>query len=301
MSPRWRSALGSERNRPKRCVQNAPRVVQVFWPPSRHPPAASSLVAVERIPARSLPASGSDQPWHHVCSPLAIFVRNRSCCSGVPKPNSVGASRKIPFCVTRCAARPRRSTPPRRSATPRGWRRARRTPRATTPRRTGRRRAAVPIRGGGRNHPGCRRSAAARPGRWRPATPGPRPGTPAPPGSTTGPCGGRTYSPPPFLGDSHTDCSAASGGRATGSQFGGSGDGCSWSSEGVAFGGVAGVGGGGAWCECRRRGTSGGGFGVHGPATAGRGICVGAAGAGVSTECVVSRGTGGDPGRDRSR
>jgi hypothetical protein len=30
--PRWRSAVGSLRNRPKRWVQNAPRVVQVFCP-----------------------------------------------------------------------------------------------------------------------------------------------------------------------------------------------------------------------------------------------------------------------------
>ena len=30
VSPRWRSASGSLRNSPKRCVQNAPRVVHVF-------------------------------------------------------------------------------------------------------------------------------------------------------------------------------------------------------------------------------------------------------------------------------
>ena len=29
------------------------------------------------MPARSLPAFGSDQPWHHVCSPAAIFGRMR--------------------------------------------------------------------------------------------------------------------------------------------------------------------------------------------------------------------------------
>ena len=33
------------------------------------------------IPARSLPAFGSDHPWHHVCVPDAIVARMRSCCS----------------------------------------------------------------------------------------------------------------------------------------------------------------------------------------------------------------------------
>ncbi len=40
--PRWRSASGSLRKRPKRCVQNAPRVVHVFWPDK--PPAARGVV-----------------------------------------------------------------------------------------------------------------------------------------------------------------------------------------------------------------------------------------------------------------
>ena len=45
-----------------------------------------------------------DQPWHHVSSADAIFGRMRSRCSSVPSSNNVGASRKIPFCVTRCGA-----------------------------------------------------------------------------------------------------------------------------------------------------------------------------------------------------
>src|SRR5262249_5679679 len=71
---------------------------------SRQPSFASSRAAHELIPARSLPAFGSDQPWHHVSSPDAIFRRMRSCCSLVPSSNSVGASRKMPFWVTRCGA-----------------------------------------------------------------------------------------------------------------------------------------------------------------------------------------------------
>jgi hypothetical protein len=85
-------------------VQNAPRVVHVFCPLSRQPPRASSRTALDWMPARSLPAFGSDQPWHHVCSPDAILRKMRACCSGVPNSKIVGASRKMPFCVTRCGA-----------------------------------------------------------------------------------------------------------------------------------------------------------------------------------------------------
>ena len=76
--PRWRSAAGSVRNRPKRWVQNAPRVVHVFWPESRQPPAASSRTPRLWMPARSEPAFGSDQPWHQRSSAAAIRGRIRS-------------------------------------------------------------------------------------------------------------------------------------------------------------------------------------------------------------------------------
>ena len=78
--PLCRSLSGSERNNPKRCVQNAPRVVHVFWPFSSQPP--STLVARLWMPARSLPALGSDHPWHHSSSAAAMRGRMRSCCSG---------------------------------------------------------------------------------------------------------------------------------------------------------------------------------------------------------------------------
>jgi len=50
-------------------------VVQVFWPVSRQPPAASSRTAREVKLARSDPALGSDQPWHHRSSAAAIRGR----------------------------------------------------------------------------------------------------------------------------------------------------------------------------------------------------------------------------------
>ena len=102
--PRWRSASGSVRNSPNRWVQNAPRVVHVFCPVTRQPPASSSRTARLLMPARSLPASGSLQPWHHRSSAAAMRGRMRSCCSGVPNSKTVGASRKMPFWVTRWGA-----------------------------------------------------------------------------------------------------------------------------------------------------------------------------------------------------
>ena len=56
------------------------------------------------MPARSLPASGSDQPWHQISAADAIGGRNRAFCSSVPNSNMVGASRKIPFWLTRSGA-----------------------------------------------------------------------------------------------------------------------------------------------------------------------------------------------------
>jgi hypothetical protein len=82
-------------------VQNAPRVVHVFWPFSRQPPSTRSARLV--IDARSLPAPGSDHPWHHRSSAAAMRGR-RASCSGFPNSNSVGARRKMPFWVTRCGA-----------------------------------------------------------------------------------------------------------------------------------------------------------------------------------------------------
>ena len=80
----------------------APREHQVFcpfstkWSPSR--------MAFVEIDARSLPESGSDQPWAQISSPEAMPGRKRSCWSCVPKANSVGPSSVMPLVLTRPGA-----------------------------------------------------------------------------------------------------------------------------------------------------------------------------------------------------
>ena len=102
MSPECRGASGSERKSPNAQSANTARVLQVFCPLSTQPP--STLVAVLRMAARSLPAPGSDQACDQMSSPQAIRGRSRFCCSSVPNSKMVGASRKMPFCPTRRGA-----------------------------------------------------------------------------------------------------------------------------------------------------------------------------------------------------
>ena len=68
-----RALSGSVRKSPNRWVQNAPRVVHVFWPSSTQPPSTRRALLVTL--ARSLPAFGSDQPWHQRSSPAAMRRR----------------------------------------------------------------------------------------------------------------------------------------------------------------------------------------------------------------------------------
>jgi hypothetical protein len=89
---------------PKHQSANAPRLAQVFWPERRQPSPPALRVARERMAARSLPASGSDQPWHQISSPAAIGGRNRSFWAGVPNSSRVGPSKKMPFWLTRLGA-----------------------------------------------------------------------------------------------------------------------------------------------------------------------------------------------------
>ncbi len=104
--PRWRWASGSVRNSPKIQWAKAPREHHVFCPLSTHasPSPVDRTVARLRMAARSLPASGSDHPWHQTSAPEAMAGRYRAFCCGVPNSNSVGARRKMPFCPTRVGA-----------------------------------------------------------------------------------------------------------------------------------------------------------------------------------------------------
>ena len=80
----------------------APREHQVFCPFNTK--WSSSRSARVAMAARSLPASGSDQPWAQISAPEAMAGRKRSCCSGVPKANRVGASCEMPLVLTRPGA-----------------------------------------------------------------------------------------------------------------------------------------------------------------------------------------------------
>ncbi len=52
---------------------NCAFVVHTFWPVIRKPP--SSRTARAWIPARSEPAAGSENSWHHTSSPVSIGPR----------------------------------------------------------------------------------------------------------------------------------------------------------------------------------------------------------------------------------
>ena len=92
---------------PKHHSAKAPRLAQVFCPLSSQPSPVAVRTARERMPARSLPASGSDHPWHQISSPDAIGGRKRAFWASVPYSSIVGARRKMPFWLTRFGARAR--------------------------------------------------------------------------------------------------------------------------------------------------------------------------------------------------
>ena len=46
--------------------------------------------------AKSDPAPGSENPWHHQISPLEIFGKNSFFCSSVPNSKRTGPSIEIP-------------------------------------------------------------------------------------------------------------------------------------------------------------------------------------------------------------
>src|SRR3970040_297875 len=69
-------------------------LVQTFWPLMTYQ-SPSRTARVWRL-AMSLPASGSEKPWHQSSSALRILPRCRALCAGVPWVMSVGPSMEMP-------------------------------------------------------------------------------------------------------------------------------------------------------------------------------------------------------------
>ncbi len=175
--PRWRWDSGSVRKMPKH--QSAPhRPAGPDLLPVQHP-----LVAVQAGGAADrrqvaagvglAPGLGPDDlaGRHRRQEPLLLGLGAHLHDRGAEQEDAVLVD------PARCA-RPG-STPPRRSAIRGSRSRGRRTRRATTPPTSGRRPAWPPSDGAARTLRRCRSSAAACPGRWPPATRGPRHGRPA--------------------------------------------------------------------------------------------------------------------------
>src|SRR3954469_25505874 len=82
--------------------------VQTFWPLRTHPPStAEALVDTE---AKSEPAPGSLNSWHHSSSAERIFDSHRAFCSCDPCASSVGPARFTPIRPTSSGARARASS-----------------------------------------------------------------------------------------------------------------------------------------------------------------------------------------------
>ncbi len=71
-----------------------PPEVHVFWPLTIH--SSPSWTAAQRSPARSEPASGSENSWHQASWPVTIGRRYRRFCSSVPWATIVGPARSTP-------------------------------------------------------------------------------------------------------------------------------------------------------------------------------------------------------------
>ena len=69
--------------------------VQTFWPFTTQP----SPSRTARVPsaARSLPAPGSLNSWHHTCRPVHSALSQRCFCSSVPCVEIVGAAMPSPM------------------------------------------------------------------------------------------------------------------------------------------------------------------------------------------------------------
>ena len=86
---------GSVRARQMAHFDHIARLVQVFWPPSRH--TSPSSAALRATLARSEPASGSENIWHQISAPDAIGHSQRSCCSAVPCASRAGPTMPRPI------------------------------------------------------------------------------------------------------------------------------------------------------------------------------------------------------------
>ena len=71
-------------------------VVQTFWPDTLQPPSSVRL-ARAWMPARSEPAAGSENSWHHTSSAASIEPRWRCFWSSLPWAISVGPSMPTPI------------------------------------------------------------------------------------------------------------------------------------------------------------------------------------------------------------
>ena len=58
--------------------------IQIFWPLTTYSSVVGSQTAVVRRLARSLPASGSQKPWHQCSSASRMEGSHRAFCSSVP-------------------------------------------------------------------------------------------------------------------------------------------------------------------------------------------------------------------------
>ena len=98
--PRWRESAGPVRVSSTQRSENWARLVQTFWPlitqssgrARRRRPRAT---ARQRSEARSLPESGSENPWHQSSAPESRRGTTSAASSGGAKSMSVGASTSI--------------------------------------------------------------------------------------------------------------------------------------------------------------------------------------------------------------
>ena len=100
--PSCRGAAGSVRARQMPRSALAAIDVHTFWPVSRQPPSTrAALVATE---ARSDPAPGSLNIWHHVSSPRSVGATHRSFWASLPWTRMVGSAHPP---TARCGRRTR--------------------------------------------------------------------------------------------------------------------------------------------------------------------------------------------------